>query len=168
MKSRCRQNAAAQPVANRIIVMTPAADGLSLALRRCEERNRTTVAVHGQLELASREKCLYSSTHSSRELEPAVGGGSVVVQDDCAKWEWRAGVRCRVTSRSALKEGATKWGQQLRLRLRLPVQRRKKSSLEEASFRGRSSSCCATLPGGEALPSEKLSTCERTPRQRSV
>lgn len=38
--------------------MTPVADGLSLALRRCEERNRTTVAVHGQLELASREKCL--------------------------------------------------------------------------------------------------------------
>lgn len=39
------------------------------------------------------------------------------MQDNCAKWEWRAGVRCRVTSRSALKEGATQWGQQLRLRL---------------------------------------------------
>jgi hypothetical protein len=49
------------------------------------------------------------------------------------------------------------------------LQRHEESFLEDLGvFRGRSSSCCATLPDGEALPSEKLSTCERTPRQRSV
>lgn len=57
----------------------------SLVLRAYEERNRTVVEASAQSERVSVDV-------SYRELEPSVGGGSVVVQDDRTKWEGLAQV----------------------------------------------------------------------------
>jgi hypothetical protein len=48
VECRCRQIAAAQPLANSFIEMTPVVGGLSLALRRYRQRKRTIVGVTAQ------------------------------------------------------------------------------------------------------------------------